>query len=252
MWQESRIRSWERFAWAVSDAEEIEKKRRIIEKSRNRTEQTEQQFETNHANRKLEAESYEKMCFGDKMLTMDPMWQHWNHWVRPGSRDRGGKEVHTGLGRVGGGKGELGLAVEEKGWLRDVPSSRLDASGEIEAFFGRLPPGKLMKYVILLLNHVWRLDACFHVVLGKRFRWPRMSGWSHSYIPAVNPAPELSDLCHSEGPVWEENTPRSLLFSVTTFALSNRFRRRRFNDSIINLKCISSSSREPWRTVQMN
>lgn len=92
------------------------------------------------------------------------------------------------------------------------------------AFFGPLPPGKVMKYVISLLNHVWRLDVCFHVVLGKRFHWPRMSGWSLSYIPAVNSTLELSDWCtlvslHTEGPVQEENAP--LFLSATTFALTS-------------------------------
>ncbi|ROL52561.1 hypothetical protein DPX16_7297 [Anabarilius grahami] len=110
--------------------------------------------------------------------------------------------------------GERGkLVVKEEGRFRDIPSSPVNMSREIEAFFGPLPPGKVMKYVISLLNHVWRLDVCFHVVLGKRFHWPRMSGWSLSYIPAVNPVPGLSDWCHCtrRGPcVGRKRPPFSL------------------------------------------
>lgn len=71
---------------------------------------------------------------------------------------RSGKEIHTGLRE----KGEV--CGENEGRFRDIPSSPVNTSRAIEAFFGPLPQGKVMKYVILLLNHVWRLDACFHVV----------------------------------------------------------------------------------------
>ncbi len=48
--------------------------------------------------------------------------------------------------------------------------------------------------------HCWIMSGDWTCVFmwswGKRFHWPRMSGWSLSYIPAVNSMLELSDWCH--------------------------------------------------------
>ncbi len=178
-WPESCIRSWERFAQAVSDGEEIEKKkdyRKIQRGNRDRTEQNRTTVWNKTRKRKLEAE--EEGLERKRMVTMDPTGSEkrsiWD-WVRTTGKNlwwmsRGGFETshHTQSTRVERLRLSLVYCLQGRLWS--------------------------MSFHCWIMSGDW--TCVFMWSWGKRFHWLRMSGWSLSYIPAVNSMLELSDWCH--------------------------------------------------------